>query len=328
MYTRVYSRKSAGRLVSGKGQTATFLYPKLSETTLKNEFRNHARKWQQTPTALVSCSVRIVDTVRRAFEIHNEDGELLADIWIAFIEIPTTKTKVTKRIHSAETLAEKCDLSEPQKLRYEFVFEWAIPKKYLVHKVSLQTLVDRGLRQEDFCKSNTAEVRYNLAKTFQRNDAWDIGVSLGAFAKTFGARAPVNWIAHQLFYDCARSNIVYEDEVEFWYKYKKIMMAVDLGFLRDLDDGITTSLNDCWLASMDFFQAYEELKDKRDIIEDAILWELVEFWETWYDIDEDGLIIVLSAKEIVLYERAKNKLLDKHEKMWAAIEPEAVKLGL
>jgi hypothetical protein len=121
---------------------------------------------------------------------------------------------------------------------------------------------------------------------------------------------------------------VYEDEVEFWYKDKEIMMAVDLQFLDGLDSGITTSLYDYWLLDVDFFQAYEELKDKRDIIEDAIIWDLIAFSETWYDIDDEGLMTVVCLQDSFSFDSAEKKLLDRHEKMRADIEAEAVKLGL
>ena len=39
--------------------------------------------------ALVSASESIVDTVERAFDTQYQDSESLAEIWIAFIEIPT-----------------------------------------------------------------------------------------------------------------------------------------------------------------------------------------------------------------------------------------------
>jgi hypothetical protein len=64
IYTRVYSRLSAGELVSGKTPRG---YP-LSKTALLEEFRNHAN--QEPFTALVPTSDRIIDTLKRAFEKH------------------------------------------------------------------------------------------------------------------------------------------------------------------------------------------------------------------------------------------------------------------
>ena len=147
IYTRAYSKSSAGQFVSARGPKGDA----LSDTALVEEFRNHAKKRNLEPTALVSGSDRIVDTLKRAFDKHygddDRDRESAADIWIAFIEVPPTINETTTRIHSAKKLAEKCELSDPNKYSYEVVFEWAIPEKYVVHKVSLQTLMKRELQE-------------------------------------------------------------------------------------------------------------------------------------------------------------------------------------
>jgi hypothetical protein len=148
IYTRVHSKRSAGRLVSGKGPKGDL----LSDTALLEEFRNHAKFRNHTNkeenegkrelTALVSGSDRIVDSVRRAFDKHCGDGESSA-----FIEVPPTTNENATRIHSAKELAEKCGLPDPNKFSHEVVFEWAIPEKYVVYEVSLQTLMERGLQE-------------------------------------------------------------------------------------------------------------------------------------------------------------------------------------
>jgi hypothetical protein len=164
IYTRAYSKSSARQFVSAKGPKGD----PLSDTALVEEFRNHAKKWNREPTALVSGSDRIVDTSKRAFDMHYEDGESSADIWIAFIEVPSTTNETATRIHSAKELAEKCGDPEYKKFSHEFVFEWAIPEKYVVHEVSLQTLMERGLRERRFLQPSTAEVQRYTAKEFQQ----------------------------------------------------------------------------------------------------------------------------------------------------------------
>lgn len=62
--------------------------------------------------------------------------------------------------------------------------------------------------------------------------------------------------------------------------------------------------------------------------EDSIAWDLIEFWETWQDVDYNGIIKELSAKEKLSYDKARNKLLVEYEKKRAAIEAEAIKIGL
>jgi len=323
IYTRAYSKSSVGQFVSAKAPKGD----PLSYTALLEEFRNHANKWNREPTALVSGSDRIVDTLKRAFDKHYEDGESSAEIWIAFIEVPPTMNETATRIHSAKELAEKCELPEPNLFSHEVVFEWAIPKKYVLHEVSLQTLIKRKLQEHHFLQPSTAEVRRYTARELQRHGPWEIGVTLGFFAQIFGARAPLNWVSHQLFHDCVRAKIVDDDVVRLNYAHGHTEI-VDFQFFCDLDDGIDTSLCDWWLSDIDFFLDYEEFKEWREVTEDSMTWDLIEFWETWHDVDYDGTIKELSAKEKLSHDEAKNKLFVEHEKKRAAIEAEAVKIGL
>ena len=329
IYTRAYSNSSAGQLVSAKGPNGD----PLSDTALVEEFRNHAEPWNREPTALVSGSDRIVDTLKRAFQKHYEDGESSADIWIAFIEVPPTMNKTATRIHSAKELAEKYKLSVPDKFSHEVVFEWAIPEKYVLHMVSLRTLMDRGLKEHYFVQTSTWEVRSTkevrcyTARAFQRHSPWEIGFILGAFAKKFGARAPLDWISHRLFRDCVQATILDDDAVRLVYAHWHTEI-VDFQFFCDLDIGIETTLYDWWLSDIDFLLDCEEFREQRDVGEDCMVWNLIEFWETWHDVDCDGTIKELSAKEKLLYNEAKKKLLLEHEKKRADIEAKAVKIGL
>jgi hypothetical protein len=322
MYTRVYSTGSDRQLVSGRGPNGG----QLSDAALLREFRKHAKIWNQVPTALVSCSDRIIDTLTRAFGMHYEDGEPSADIWIAFIEVPPTTDGTATQIHSAKDLAEKCKLKEPNKFTHEVVFEWAIPKNYVIYEVSLRTLKKLGLKKDDLFKPSTAEVRCYNAEQLQQPNPCEIGYALGCFAQAFGARAPLNWISHQLFYDCVWTKIVGDDEVRIRFAHEERTKIVDFQFFCDLDDGISTSLCD-WLSDINFVDC-ESLKELRDETEDNIAWELIDFWETWFEVDCDRTINDLSAKDQLLHDQAENKLLAKHEQMRADIEAEAVRIGL
>ena len=323
IYTRAYSNSSAGRLVSAKASTGG----PLSYTALLEEFRNHAEKWNPEPTALVSGSDRIVDTVKRAFDKHYKDGEPSAEIWIAFIKVPPTIDETTTRIHSAEDLAEKCELPRPSRFAHKVVFEWAIPEKYVLHVVSLQTLMKRKLQEDWFLQPSTAEGRCFIARELQGNSPWEIGVTLGFFARKFGARAPLNWVSHQLFHDCVLAKILHDDVVELTYVQGRTEI-VDFQFFCDLDDGIDTSLCDWWLSDIGFFQNNERFKEWRELTEDSMTRDLFELWETWHDVDYDGTIKELSVKEKLSYDEQKSKLLAEHEKTKAAIEVEAVEIGL
>ena len=173
----------------------------------------------------MSASDRIIDTLNRAFDKHYIDNESLADIWIAFVKVPPNINEAATRIHFGQELAEKCRLPKYYLYSYEVVFEYAILEKYVVYKVSLQTLIKRGLQEHYFvvpCTTkgrptvnvrSTADVRYYIIRELQRYTPWEIGTTLGVFAQTFGARAPLKWISYQLFRDCVRLSIADIDVV-------------------------------------------------------------------------------------------------------------------
>ena len=334
IYTRAYSKSSAAKLVSAKAPTGD----PLSDTALLEEFRNHAKKRNPEPTALISGSDHIVDTLTRAFDKHYKDGEPSAGIWIAFIKVSPTINKPATRIHSAKELAEKCELPKPNRFSHEVVFEWAIPEKYVLHKVSLETLMKRGLQEHCFLQPSTAEVRHCTARELKQCGPWETGITLGFFARKFGARAPLSWVSYQLFHDCVQAKIVDDDDQVVRLEYAhgdtkpedahEYTKTVDFQYFCDLEDGIDTSLYDWWLSDTYFFLQYEEFKKWREVTEDSMNWDLIEFYETWHDLDYDGTIEELSAKEKLLYNEEKNKLMVKHESTRAAIEAEAVKIGL
>ena len=47
----------------------------------------------------------------------------------------------------------------------------------------------RELQEHCFLQPSTIEVRRYIARELQRNGPWEIGVTLGFFARKFGARA-------------------------------------------------------------------------------------------------------------------------------------------
>jgi hypothetical protein len=100
-------------------------------------------------TALISVTVNFTDALRRAFEKYYE-GDNPARIWIVFVSVPD-KDKGT--YHRAERLAQENGEDEPRKFKDEYIFEWEIPEKYIVHRVSVQTLLERGLDMERYCMS-------------------------------------------------------------------------------------------------------------------------------------------------------------------------------
>ncbi|KAK8868993.1 hypothetical protein PGQ11_007571 [Apiospora arundinis] len=226
IYTRAYSSNSDRRLVSGKGQQLPSLdeeYPFLCPSSLELEFRNHCKRWSKLPTALVSTSSRILDTIKRAYELW-QDGEDAESVWVVFIETPWEKEDMVTRIHHAEALAAQYGHPRPKLFHYEFLFEWTIPRRWVKYKVSLETLMDRGLDWAKYflgpkltSSSNMGNLikkpsrislddlrREELSMTQYHETPWDIGLSMGCITKCFGARAPLGWITKQLFIDLFR----------------------------------------------------------------------------------------------------------------------------
>lgn len=240
-------------------------------TNLLNDFRNHAKKMSQTPTALVSASDRIVDTVKRAFDMYYENGWSPEDMWIAFI-----KVTANNRVHSARQLAEECELPEPGRFCHEFLFEWGILEKYVLYRVSLRTLVDCGLGKKLQCinlQMTTSELRCCIAGELgpigPHNGRWEICVYVGSFARTFGARAPFKWIARRFFDDCVWTEAVNEESVRLSFAHK-YSATVDGEFFSDLDQGIETILCDWWLADLDFFIDLKAFGEWRDVLENRL----------------------------------------------------------
>lgn len=318
IYTRVYSSRNAGQLSSGKGSEG----PPLSTTQLHEEFRKHANLYNNEPTALVSVSNRIIDTLRRALVKYFRDGESPTDIWIAFINVPATRSQTPPRTHAAEQLAEYCGLTGTNSgsFRYETVFEWTVPEDCVLHEICLQTLMDRGLLQDSYIEGfsvdhrlpSTSALKSAIGEQFENSFPWEVGMSLGYFAQRFGARAPVRWIALQLFHDCARWSFV-EDQV---YTYGP-------DFFRLLKDGIGDYIID-WLADSDFVADHQEFEDWKEIMEDTMIWDLIDFWETWCRDRNDSR----SRMEQLCYERALETLEAKHRILEAQIEAEGVRIGL
>lgn len=335
IYTRAYSERSAGKLSSAKKPARNA----LTHSELLDEFRNHAIQESTKPTALISVSSRIIDTVKRAFDECYTHGESPEDIWIAFIEIPSTVDESPTPVHAARHLAEECRLEEPNLFYYEYVFEWIIPDKYVLHQVSLQTLIDRGLDWEKYLFADsyggriasTEELRERVAIDLlpqqARHDPWGVGIYLALFARKFGARAPLGWVAHQLFYNCVKTKVL--DDYAVLVKYPDDSLnIVDFEFFLELDDGIDTGLCEWWLTGTEFEVNFSEFDEWRAEEEHEIIQEENDFWETWYYPSGDGIAEETSERERLLQNKAWDKLSAKYKKIRLAIEAEAVKIGL
>ena len=268
---RCYSDSSAGGLISGKDKDGR----SLSNAALHSEFINHVQLRAQNPTALVSASNRLIDTLRRAFSKLYEDKEISSKIWIAFIYVPDVDKHV---FHHAEGLAKILELPNSERFRYEYIFEWDIPKKYLIHKVSVETLVERGFDMKEYLIGNALPPTSILRGEFSKRvlepskGGYHIGLDLGFLARCFGARAPVRQIAFQLHQDCSAVRFINHNaqilSISYWGNQ---VTHLDFAHFCDLEDGIDTALYDWWLADSEFFYAYKDAKREWDLWYEAAL---------------------------------------------------------
>ncbi|KAK8029295.1 hypothetical protein PG991_006351 [Apiospora marii] len=275
IYTRAFSSTSNRQLVSGRAQLAQFLsnpdrYP-LSRRSLHWNFRNHADKYSEEPTSIVSVSNRILDTITRAYGLW-QDGNDPGNVWIIFIR---TRSPIdglaSPRIHHAETLAKQCGHWNPVIFQYEFVVEEAIPEHWVQHRVSLKTLMDRGLDWEKhlpcylpneltvgshrsskgYCVLPKPRIFLQHLRDSESEahrsctSAWEIGRSLSCITRCFGARAPMGWIMTQLLRELFLATVIHDSKQEF-------------------DEGTEFMLLD-WVTSDDFiadFGYYENEKER------------------------------------------------------------------
>jgi hypothetical protein len=162
---RFSSPRSAGQLQSLKLQLR---YPRrpLTLALLKIVFERHRFLSNRTPTALVSTTKDIVRALKGAYD-KDED---MKDVYLTIINIPgpgSERPDPDLRVHSAVQLAREIKLNaKSQRLfKDEYLFEWEIPQRYVVHMVSLQTLHDRGFAMGPYKISNergTNELRKHI----------------------------------------------------------------------------------------------------------------------------------------------------------------------
>ncbi|KAF7916600.1 uncharacterized protein EAE98_010609 [Botrytis deweyae] len=263
LFYRVYSPTSAGGLVSGKANQG---WHRPSHINLEREFENHKKLSNRKPTALVSVTSSIIRALKTAFDKHYKDGEDLSDIWIAFIQVPDRELDVC---HSAKEMANRFRARNPALFKDEYLFEWEIPMKYVVHRISAQTLFDRGLNMKEYCEKigdedsdssmiilpSTSDLRTNIANalcnfTIDRNghvynshEMFECHVRLASMVRAFGARALGLNIAWEIFADCCKGR--FSSARHFNQRYDAIK------------EGCHEVLLDFWLLDSQFNYEYE-----------------------------------------------------------------------
>ncbi|KAM0274275.1 hypothetical protein ACHAQH_008009 [Verticillium albo-atrum] len=263
IYTRTYWSGSPRKLVSGRGPAGD----PLSDEQLLSEFRKHANSRSQEPTALISVSSRIIDTTKCALDKYYTDGNPAEDIWIAFIMVPAGSRKP----HSAKKLAmqsnKQREILKPHQFRHEFLFDWAIPEDFVLHEVSLQTLLDRGLDWHEYLESpdffihhyrderglevdvekamwEFGKLKDQVAKyLLSDDDGWELGMALASFTHKFSARAPGGWIARQFWKVCVKCRSIVETVVHI-QSSTDLFKPIDLVYFKIMDEGRNIGLSD------------------------------------------------------------------------------------
>jgi len=74
------------------------------------------------------------------------------------------------------------------------------------------------------------------------NNAFEVGIRLGSMARAFGARAPLDDIAHRILYDCMRSYIHADSQLVVVKHSGGRSDSLDLEYFCWIQDGIDTVL--------------------------------------------------------------------------------------
>lgn len=261
----------------------------------------------------------------RAFAKRDDDCEPADEIWIVFIQGPAVREDNMK-IHSAAELARRCDFDDSHKFQHGHSVERAIPREHVLYEVTLQTLIDRGLRKHWFCGKSNSRSTFRHREPVETVRPRAIDLVLGGFARTFGARAPSNWISTRLLDDCFRARIVdYEMMVTGAYR---VVEEVDWVFLDLLHDGIDTALNEWALADVESKLDCQAFEEWRGEMEDLVREDLADCWQVWHSTDSNGVRGSLSPRERLIYERESNKLRLRRERQRTAVEAAAIRIGL
>jgi hypothetical protein len=212
----------------------------------------------------------------------------------------------------------------------EYIFVWEIPEKYIIHKVSVQTLLEHGLNTKRYSGyfngirqlPSAFLLRQEIAEQIldPSNSGYDIGLTLGFMAQHFGARAVVCDIAHRILFECIRILYIDHDAQYVHVLYgnnRKII--VDFEHFYWIDKGVDEALVELWLSDIDFCSAYAEHCEWVSRLEDEINRE----WETFgKHMNDDDVSYpkqryrTLQARKDKIHveiEIAATKLRDRHE---------------
>jgi hypothetical protein len=236
-----------------------------------------------------------------------------------FISVPHKDRSI---YHHAQHLARKIGHDKTAIFKDEYIFEWEIPEKYIVHKVSVQTLLERGLDIGRYCRYYNGRRRLPPAFLLRQkiaehildpsNSGYDIGLGLGFMARHFGARAVVCDIAHRILFECTRV-VDIDDEAQYVHiSYGNCNERfVDIEHFYWIDRGIDEALVDLWLTDLAYNEHCEWVS--------GLEYEMEREWETFWECMND---------DSVSHFEQRLMLQAREDRMHAKIEIAATKLGL
>ncbi|KAL4957106.1 hypothetical protein BDW69DRAFT_52541 [Aspergillus filifer] len=150
-FYRCCSDTSAGDLRCGRCQTCpdNHTHPALSNEELLCEFKKHQILKSSKPTALISVTDRPLEALKRALGKLHDGGEGADTIFIITIRIPGGEERQggTRPIHAQEIARKSHDCENSHVFKHEYLFQWEIPEHYVLHCVSLSTLLNRGIKE-------------------------------------------------------------------------------------------------------------------------------------------------------------------------------------
>jgi len=200
---RCCSSASVGRLHSGK-LSLHASESLLEEQELLDEFESHRQLYGTTPTALVSTTTNFLRVLHLAYQ-KLWDGETADQIELIFI-VPDPEADA--RLHRAKDLADQIvDWSEEYRrlFTHEFVYEWQIPESAVAHRITMDTLLRRGLDLDQLCGPTEFEEFpgmidfQSLIRThWKRSCLFDIGYKAGMAACLFGFHSLTSLILDEI----------------------------------------------------------------------------------------------------------------------------------
>jgi hypothetical protein len=220
----------------------------LSEDDLLNEWDIHRFEKNRQRTALVSVTNRPLEALNRALKKYYNSHENPGTIWIVIIRVPDGRNSI--RPHHVQRLAQRLaqrrddPADDVVKYKYEYVFEWEIPQEYVVHCVSLRTLIHRGIERmlrlqyypqgfPSFKKMRDDLLKNNILANPSGTEFW-----LCSLAQAFGARAYTYEIALRTLHNCLSGGYIDEDNQYVYFNWADFCGSLEFSDIRDIEIGI------------------------------------------------------------------------------------------